>query len=157
MNPSMNRAGDRAGDRTAERVGDRSDDEARRAADGAGIGDLVSDLLRNGITLMQNEVQLVRAELTDKASQASAGAVSLVLAAIFANAALIVLLAAATLGFARIMEDWLAALLVGVVSAGVALIFFARGRQKLRARRLTPQTSAASLREDVRVLGGHLR
>lgn len=149
MDPSMNRSGNESGNRAGE--------EERRAADGAGIGDLVSDLFRNGITLMRNEVQLVRAELTDKASQAGAGVTSLVVAAILANAALIVLLAALALGLAEVMQGWLAALVVGVLTAGVALLFFAKGRRKLRAGSLTPRASVESLREDARVLGGHLR
>lgn len=149
MDPSMNRSRNESGNRAGE--------EERRAADGAGIGDLVSDLFRNGITLMRNEVQLVRAELTDKASQAGAGVTSLVVAAILANAALIVLLAALALGLAEVMQGWLAALVVGVLTAGVALLFFAKGRRKLRAGSLTPHASVESLREDARVLGGHLR
>lgn len=161
LNPSMSKSRHRSGNPSEHRSGDgsgnRFGDEERHVADGAGIGDLVSELFRNGITLMQNEVRLVRAELTDKASQASAGATSLVTAAILANAALIVLLAALTLGLAEVMDGWLAALVVGVLTAGVALLFFFRGRRKLRAGSLAPHASVESLREDARVLGGHLR
>ncbi len=135
------------------------DEESRRIerAEGGGLGELVSDLLRHGVTLIQNELQLAKAELSAKRSQAGAGATSLVLAAIFGNAALIILLAAATLGLAELVEGWLAALIVGAAAAIVAFVFFAVGRNKLRTDRLAPRASVESLREDARVLGGHLR
>ncbi|MDX9740132.1 MAG: phage holin family protein [Gammaproteobacteria bacterium] len=135
------------------------EEESRRIerADGAGVKEMVSDLLRHGVTLMQNEMQLVKAELSEKVSQAGAGATSLVLAAILGNAALIVLLAAATLGLAEVMEGWLAALIVGALAAIVAFVFFAMGRKKLRADNLAPRASVESLREDARIVGGHLR
>jgi hypothetical protein len=126
-------------------------------ADGAGVGELLSEFVRHSATLMQNEMQLVKAELTEKVAQAGTGATSLVVAAVLANAALIILLAAATLGLAKVMEGWQAALIVGVVTAIVAVAFFALGKRKLRARNLTPHASIESLRQDARVLGGHLR
>lgn len=126
-------------------------------ADGAGVGELLSEFVRHSATLMQNEMQLVKAELTEKVAQAGTGATSLVVAAVLANAALIILLAAATLGLAKVMEGWQAALIVGVVTAIVAAAFFTLGKRKLRARNLTPHASIESLRQDARVLGGHLR
>lgn len=135
------------------------EEDGRRVerADGLGVGELVSELLRHGTTLMQNEMRLVKAELTEKVSQAGGGATALVMAAVLANAALIILLAAATLGLAQVMAGWLAALIVGAITSIVAFVFFALGRKKLRAGNLAPRASIESLREDARILGGHLR
>lgn len=125
--------------------------------DGPGVARLLADLIRHSSSLARNEVLLVKAELSEKISRAGAGAGTLAAAAIFANAALIVLLAAAVIALAGVMQAWLAALIVGAVTALAALILLAKGRRDLRVRSLAPRASVESLRKDARLVRGHLR
>ena len=118
---------------------------------------LFSELMQETSSLVHNEVTLVRAEVSEKISQAQSGAVSLLIGAVLGIPALTVLLAAGVFGLARAMEPWQAALIVGGAAAIVALTFLIVGRNKLKAKHLAPRTTAASLREDRRVMQEHTR
>lgn len=129
----------------------------RALPDGPGLRRLVSEVIRNSADLVHNEVQLVKTEIGEKFSQVGAGAGSLAAGLVFANAALIVLLASAVIALSQVMEGWLAALIVGVVTALVAAAFIARGRSNLKARNLAPRASVESLERDAHMMKEHLR
>ena len=116
---------------------------------------LLSELMQETSSLVHNEVTLVRAEVSEKISQAQSGAVSLLIGAVLGIPALTVLLAAGVFGLANVLAPWQSALIVGGAAAIVALIFLMVGRKKLKAKHLAPRNTAASLREDRRVMQEH--
>src|SRR5437870_13655137 len=97
------------------------------------IGELVKQLGEQTSTLVRQEIDLAKAEVTQKGKQAGAGA------GMFAGAALLGLLAAGTLTafFVMLLDgalaNWLAALIVAVVYAAIAGGLALAGRNKVRA------------------------
>jgi hypothetical protein len=112
------------------------------------VGGLLADLARQFTLLLRQEMALARAEIVGKIGQLGSGSVLVAAGGLIAFAGLIYLLGAATLGLGKIVEMWLAALIVGaavvVVGAVVALV----GRARLRASNLVPLRTVRSLKDD---------
>lgn len=116
--------------------------------DDRSLSTLVSELFNEATTLLRKGVELARAEMSEKVSQATNGASSLAVGGAIAYAGLLFLLLALTLVLSRWMADWLAALIVGAVVVVIGLILLAVGRRKLRAGRLVPERTLATLQDD---------
>lgn len=112
------------------------------------VPSLFGDLLHEVTTLFHNEVQLVRAEVSQKVTQIETGAGSLGASAVLGFAALLLLLEAAVLGLGLVVDLWLSALIIGVAVAILAWIMFAVGRRKLKAQNLAPRATMSELRRD---------
>lgn len=121
------------------------------------VGRLFSELMQETSSLVHNEVTLVRAEVSERLSQAQSGAVALIIGGVLGIPALTVLLAAGVLGLAHVLAPWQSALIVGGAAAIVALIFLMVGRSKLKAKHLAPRNTAASLNEDRQLMQEHTR
>lgn len=109
---------------------------------------LLSDLATETTTLVRKEVELARAEVSEKVGQATAGAVSLAAGGMVALLGLIFLLLAAVYGLSRVMPDWAAALVVGGVVTVIGVVMLLAGKRKLSATSLQPERTLESLRED---------
>lgn len=115
------------------------------------IADLVKRLADQTNTLVKQEIELAKAELTEKGKIAGAGAGMLGGAAVVGllaggalTACLIALLATA------IDHVWLAALIVTVVYAAIAAVLAMRGRDRIRAATPpAPEQTIESVKEDV--------
>ena len=119
------------------------------------LGSLLGDLMGDLAELVSKEIQLAKAELAEKASQAATGAASLAVGGLVAFAGLLVLLDAAVYGVAALLGDaplWASALIVGVVVLGVGMVLLMRGRSNLRAENLTPRRTVESLRQDAEMI-----
>jgi len=111
---------------------------------------LFSDLAAETTALLRKELELAKAEMSEKASQVTKGATSLAMGGAVAYAGLIFLLLSATLALANWVAPWLAALIVGGVVAIIGLIMLASGRSKLKASNLQPTRTIETIREDGR-------
>ena len=109
---------------------------------------LFSELADETATLVRKEVELARAEMSEKVNQATTGATSLAAGGAVAFAGFLFLLLAATYGLAEWFEPWLSALIVGGVVLIIGLIMLAVGRNRLSAQGMKPQRTIDSLRED---------
>jgi hypothetical protein len=118
---------------------------------------LLSDLAAEGIRLIQQEMALLKAELSEKFSRAGQGIAALVAGGVIAFSGWLVLLAAAVLGLATVLQPWLAALIVGVVVLAIGGILLLVGKKRLDAGSLVPQRTLRSLREDQAWLTERLR
>jgi MFS family permease len=114
------------------------------------VGDLVKQLADQTSTLVRQEIELARAEMTQKAKVAGQGA------GLFSAAAVVGLLAAGALTAFLIMlldgalANWLAALIVGVVLAAIAGVLALQGRNRVqRATPPTPEQTVETVKEDV--------
>ena len=110
---------------------------------------LMTDLLDQVTQLLRKEVQLFRAEMSDKATQAMVAAGSILAAAVIAITALNVLAGAlvAALANAGIPAPW-SAVIVGVGLAIVALLMAKKGIDNLKAGSLAPErTTRAAVRD----------
>jgi uncharacterized membrane protein YqjE len=114
------------------------------------IGELLKRLSEETTRLVHQELELAKAELTEKGRQAGAGA------GLFGTAGAIGLLAAAALTACfilvldAVMPAWLAALLVAVVYGVIAAVLALRGRDRVKqATPLVPQQTIETVKEDV--------
>ncbi len=115
----------------------------------ASLGDLFSDLVRETSTLVRQEIQLAKAELTESATEAGRGIASLVVGGAVAYAGFLAVLAAIILALAEAgVSWWLAALMVGVVVLIVGYILISRARSALQPANLMPRRTIETLKED---------
>jgi putative superfamily III holin-X len=110
---------------------------------------LMADLLEQVTQLVRKEVQLFRAEMSDKTSQVIASAGSILAGAVLAITALNVLAAALVSWLTRmgIPEPW-SAVIVGLVLAVIAYVLARKGIDNLKAGSLAPErTTRAAVRD----------
>ena len=113
------------------------------------LGDLFSDLSRETTTLVRQEVQLAKAELTQSATEAARGIGMLVAGGAVAYAGLLFLLLAIVFGLIEAGWDaWLSALAVGLVVAVIGAVLVLRGRESLKPANLAPRRTVETLKED---------
>lgn len=112
------------------------------------LGQLFADLMNDTRTLLQKEVQLAKVEVTEKVTRLGKDIASLAVGGAIAYAGLLALVAAAVMGLANIVPHWLAALIVGVVIAGIGVGMIQQGRKNLSLEKLSPRKTVESLQED---------
>ena len=113
---------------------------------------LLSRLVGDFAELIRNEVALAKAELSESSTRAKAGVVALIGAVATLLAGSLALAAAIILGLSKVMEPWLAALLVGVAIIAVGLFLLQGARKKLLPPHLEIERTRAAVRHDVEVL-----
>ena len=113
------------------------------------IGDLLKQLSQETSTLVRQEMELARAELTERGKRAGAGAGMLGGAGVAGLLALGTLTAFLILLLNEWMDAWLAALILTVIWAVIAGVLALQGRNKVQeATPPAPQT-VETLKEDV--------
>ncbi len=111
---------------------------------------LIADLATETTTLVRKEVELARAEVSEKVSQATAGAISLAAGGFVALLGLIYILLAAVYALSRIVPDWAAALIVGGVVTLIGVFMLMAGKKKIAATNLQPERTIETLKDDKR-------
>jgi uncharacterized membrane protein YqjE len=126
-----------------------SDGEANQLRD-ASTGDLFKRLSQQTSELVRKEVDLAKAELTEKGKTAGKGAGMFGGAGLFGLTAFFALTACLIALLGTAMEVWLAALIVTVLYAAVAGVLALIGRRKLKeATPPAPEQTIETLKEDV--------
>ena len=129
--------------------------------DGRTLAGLFSDLWRETTTLVHEEAELAKADMSEKVNQVVTGAGSIAAGGGVLFAGFLVLLLAAVNGLAMVLPmdyaPWLAPLIVGVVVMIIGYAVLAAGRRELKARNLRPTRSMESLRQDGRLVKEHLQ
>jgi hypothetical protein len=124
------------------------------------LGTLFSDLTRETLDLVRQEIALGRAEISEKISSAQTGITSMAIGgAVAAAGLLIILLAVVNLLAMYLPPDlapWLAPLIVGVVVAAVGYGMLKAGSSKLKPEKLVPHRTVDSLMRDKHVVKGRL-
>src|SRR5829696_2958294 len=114
------------------------------------LGELLKQLSEQTTRLVRQELELARAELTQKGKQAGAGAGLFGTAGAIGFLALAALTACFILALNAVMPAWLAALLVAVVYGVAAAVLAMRGRAKVRrATPPVPEQTIETVKEDV--------
>ena len=113
-------------------------------------GDLVKALSQQTSELVRKEVDLAKAELTEKGKKAGVGAGMFGAGGLLALFGLACLTAALIAGLSEGMDTWVAALIVGVLYLAGAGIAAVMGREKIReATPLAPEQAVETTKEDV--------
>jgi uncharacterized membrane protein YqjE len=114
------------------------------------IGDLVKQLAGQTSTLVRQELDLAKAEMSEKASVAGKGAGLLGGAAVVGLLAAGALTACLILALSEVIPDWLAALIVALLLGAVAAVLALQGRNRIRAATPpVPEQTVETVKEDV--------
>lgn len=117
------------------------------------IQGLVGEALRESTDLAQKEFTLFRTEISQNIRTLFIGLAMVVVAAIFAIAAVMLLTESLVEWLATVVNsEALAALIVGGVMAAIAIGLGLYGRSAMSASTLTPQRTMRSLKRDAEVL-----
>jgi hypothetical protein len=120
------------------------------------LGTLFSDLTRETLDLVRQEIALGRAEISQKISSAQTGLASVAIGGAVALAGLLILLFAIVNGLAMVlppdMAPWLAPLLVGVVVIAFGYGMLKAGTAKLKPAHLVPERTVNSLMRDKHIV-----
>lgn len=110
------------------------------------LASLFSELTQGTTQLFRKEIELARAEMSQKISQVGSGAAEIAIGGLTLFVALQALVAAAIIGLSFVLEWWLAALVVGVALAIVGGIVLARGLSNVKGENLAPRRTIESLK-----------
>jgi drug/metabolite transporter (DMT)-like permease len=122
-------------------------------ADDRSLKELLADLTHSVTALFRKEIELARAEISEKLSQAGVAAGAVAAGAILALAALIVLLQALVIALSEVgVAPALSALIVGGVVAIIAFALIYKGMNDLKASNLAPTRTVEALRRDAHMV-----
>jgi uncharacterized membrane protein YqjE len=114
------------------------------------IGELVKELATETSTLVRQELDLAKAEMTERVKRAGQGAGMLAAGAVVALLALGALTACFIAALDKAVATWLAALIVTVVYGAIAGVLVMTGRKQVReAAPPVPEQTIESVKEDV--------
>lgn len=111
------------------------------------LSDLFRDLMNETKILIQQEIQLLKLEMSHKAKQAGKDVGFIAVGGALAYAGLLVLLVAATLALALIIPGWASALIVGLAVAGIGYALIQKGISDLKIMNPAPQKTIDSIKE----------
>ena len=117
------------------------------------VGELFGQLTQDLGLLVRQEAQLAKTEIQTKVSRATSDLVSLATGGIVALIGALALTAAVILLLVDPvgLSPWLAALLVGVVMAGVGYVMLKGGLRDLKGIDPAPRRAVESIKEDIQL------
>jgi hypothetical protein len=132
----------------------------RSPQEGRSLFALFSDLWRETSTLVHEEVELAKAEVSEKVSEIGTGAKELAIGGLIVFAGFIVTLLALSNGLAHLLPeevaDWLAPLIVGVVVMVCGAAALLRGRRHMQPENLSLERTTESMRRNAQMAKGHV-
>ena len=121
----------------------------QHSKDNLSLGELFAELSKETTTLVRQEVNLAKTEVTQKASRVGKDVGFMAAGGLIAYAGFLSLLAALIFGLVALgLPAWLAALIVGLVVAAVGYFLIQKGRDALKRDNLAPQQTIETLKED---------
>jgi len=111
------------------------------------IGELFADLSRETSTLVRQEVELAKVELSTKASRVGKDVAFIGAGAAVAYAGFLAILAALIIVLAAVLPWWLAALIVGIVVAGVGGFLVNKGIAELQRQDMAPRATLDTVKD----------
>ena len=112
------------------------------------LGQLFSQLSQDVSSLFRQEVRLAKIEMSQKASEAGKHVGFIVAGGFIAYAGFLALLVALILGLSEFMAAWLAALIVGIVVAGIGYFLLQKGMNDLKNVNPAPEKTIQTIKED---------
>jgi Putative Actinobacterial Holin-X, holin superfamily III len=119
-----------------------------RSMDNKPLGDLFADLASEMSNLVRQEVALAKVEVGQKAKHIGRNVGYLVVGGAVAYAAMLAVIAAIIMLLARVLPDWGATLLVGVLVAGISWLLIGKALSALQQTDMTPRETVETLKED---------
>jgi len=126
-------------------------EERPRANEDRSLGELFAELSRETTTLIRQEVDLAKTEMSHKATAVGKDVGFLAAGGAVLYAGLLALIAAVVIGLGQAgLTWWVSALLVGLVVAGIGGFLVWRGLSNLKTMTMAPQETIQTLKEDAR-------
>src|SRR5918912_932350 len=122
----------------------------QQSRDDRSLGELFSELAQETSTLVRQEVNLAKTEMSHKASRAGRHIGVLAAGGAVAYAGLLAILAGVIVLLDNVMPLWASALLVGVVVAVVGYLLARRAIDALKREDFAPRETVQTLKEDQR-------
>jgi Flp pilus assembly protein TadB len=119
-----------------------------QSRDDRSLGELFSELSQETTTLIRQEVQLAKTEMSQKASRVGKDVGFLAAGGAVAYAGLLAIVAGVIALLGLVIPLWLSALLVGVVVAAIGYFLVRRGLDALKQEELVPRQTMETLKED---------
>lgn len=116
--------------------------------DNTTIGGLLRQLAREVPELFTKELALAKAELREGLKTLKAGTAAVAGGAVVLLAGLIILLMAAVYGLGTMMQLWLAALIVGVITLVIGFIMLQSGKKQFEPSHFTPDRTLNAMQQD---------
>jgi hypothetical protein len=133
----------------------------RTQAQNRSLVSLFSDLFRETSTLVHQEAELAKAEISEKVSEVGKGIAALAIGGAILFAGFLVLLIAASNGLAMLLPEehanWLAPLIVGLAVLLLGFIALGIGKHELSGTNLMPTRTMDSLRRDGQLVKEHVK
>jgi hypothetical protein len=118
------------------------------------IGELFGQLSQDMTLLVRQEIQLARAEMSDKLSRLTTNLVSVIAGGFVAYVGGLALVAALILGLRDLanISPWVSALIVGAVLAIAGYAMLRRGLTELKRVDLSPRRTVENIKDDVQAI-----
>jgi hypothetical protein len=118
------------------------------------IGELFGQLSQDMTMLVRQEVQLARAEMSEKLSRLTTNLVSVIAGGFVAYVGALALVAALILGLNDLanISPWVSALIVGAVLAIAGYAMLRRGLGELKQVDLAPRRTVENIKDDVQAI-----
>lgn len=117
--------------------------------DDRSLGELFAELAKDTSTLVRQEVQLAKTEMSQKAANVGKAVGMLAVGGMVIYAGVLAILAAIIILLGGAIDNyWLSALIVGVVVAIIGYVLVQKGRTTLTNANLAPTETIATLKED---------
>ena len=112
------------------------------------LGELFAELAQETSTLVHQEVELAKTEMTQKVTRLGKDAGVIGAGGAIAYAGFLALIAALILGLGQFIPVWLSALIVGLVVVVIGYMLIQQGLSALKRVDITPRETIGSLKED---------
>lgn len=117
--------------------------------DDRSLGELFAELARETSTLVRQELRQAGTEMSQRVTGVGKEVAVLVVGAVVIHAGFLAFVAAMILGLGDLgLSTWLAALIVGLVLAGVGYALVGRARSAIQQADVLPRKTMENLRED---------
>lgn len=112
------------------------------------ITDLIRHLATDLSSLLGKEVELAKYEVRESVSDVQTALGAIATGTAIATAGLVVLLMSAVYGLSKVVDPWLAALIVGVAALLVGYTMIQSAKKSLGANTIVPERTMESARKD---------
>ena len=116
--------------------------------DDRSLGELFSELSQETTTLIRQEVNLAKTEMSQKASRVGKDVGFMAAGGAVAYAGLLAIIAGVIALVGLVIPLWLSALLVGLVVAAIGYFLVRKGLDALKQEDLAPRETIETLKED---------
>ncbi len=119
-----------------------------QSRDDRSLGELFAELTKETTTLVRQEVQLAKTEMSQKVSEVGKDVGFLAAGGALAYAGLLAIIAGVVLALGEFIPLWVSALLVGLVVVGIGYYLVQKGLKALKQVSPAPEQTIQTLKED---------